>query len=415
MKDTNQPKTAYPSVTDQLEKPSWSEIRAAQAVQRVKIAYYCLNDPLDKRSWSGIPYYLGQTLHKHIGEVDFLGPVKVPWLLEKTMRAVMKFTRYVLRREYLPQYSLLKNKWAARYLKQRMKGKQYNLLIAPAAASELAFLHTDLPVVYFGDATFKAYSNTYKTVFDKVVAFTKWEGNYLEKRSLKKSSLIVLTSRWAAQSAINDYGVPAGKIEVILLGASIDHPPARDIIFQKEANKTLTLLFLAVDWERKGGAIAFAALEHLHKRGIQARLVVCGVIPPPEFFHPCMDVIPFVDKNLTEDYKLFLELFSSAHFMLLPTRADCTPVVNSESSAYGVPVITTDVGGVSDTVEDGVNGYCLPLEAGGEAYATLIAELFADKERYHQLIRSTRDRYERDLNWDAWADQFKKVLERHAL
>ncbi len=58
--------------------------------RRVKIAFYCLNDPLDKRSWSGIPYYLGQTLQRNIGDVDFLGPVKVPWLLEKTMRGIMK-------------------------------------------------------------------------------------------------------------------------------------------------------------------------------------------------------------------------------------------------------------------------------------------------------------------------------------
>lgn len=405
----------FQSIADHPDKQLWSGIQGTSSAQRAKIAFYCLNDPFDKRSWSGIPYYLGQTLQKNVGDVDFLGPVKVPWLLEKIMRGIMKFTRYFLKKEYLPQYSLLKNWYASWYLKQKMKGKKYDFLIAPAASSELAYLDTDLPVIYFGDATFKVYSSTYDTVFDKVVSWSKWEGNFLEKRSLKKSSLIILTSRWAAQSAINDYGVPADKIEIMPFGANIDDAPGRDIIFNKETNKTLTLLFLAVNWERKGGAIAFDALEHLHKMGINARLIVCGVVPPPQFVHPSMEVISFVDKNMPDDYKLFVDLLSSVHFLLLPTRADCTPLVNNESSAYGVPVITTDVGGVADAVEDGVNGYCLPLEAEGEMYASLIASIFADKARYHALIWSSRDRYERELNWDKWAENFQKVFQKHSL
>ena len=413
MENSNQKETAYQHMTSQPANRSWPGTKEIHHTKRAEIAFYCLNDPMDKRSWSGIPYYLGQTLQKHIGDVDFLGPVRVPWLLEKIMRGTMKFTRYVLKKEYLPQYSLLKNLYASWYLKQRMKGKQYDFLLAPAAASELAFLSTDIPVIYFGDATFKAYSSTYDTVFNKVTAFTKWEGNYLEKRSLEKSALIILTSRWAAQSAITDYGIPASKIVVMPFGANIDDAPGRDAIFSKEANKTLTLLFLAVDWERKGGAIALAALEQLHAMGIRAKLVVCGCEPPAETTHPFMEVIPFIDKNLPADYGLFVQLFLSVHFLLLPTRADCTPLVNNESGAYGVPVITTDVGGVADTVENGVNGYCLPLKAGGEVYAKLIAEIFADKDRYHQLVRASRERYEQELNWDTWAEQFQKLLPQH--
>lgn len=382
---------------------------------RKRIAYYCINDPMDKRSWSGIPYYLGQTLQKNIGEVDFLGPVKIPWILEKAMRGMMKFSRNFFKKEYLPQYSLLKNKYASWYLKQRMKGKHYSFLMAPAAASELAFLETDLPIIYFGDATFKAYSGTYDTVFNNVNALSKWEGEWLEKRSLKKSSLVILTSQWAADSAIHDYQTPADKIEVMPFGANIDLVPGREIIFNKEANKTLTILFLAVDWQRKGGAIAFAALEHLHNIGVKAKLIVCGCTPPAEYVHPGLEVIPFIDKNIPEDYDLFVQIFTSVHFLLLPTRADCTPLVNNESNAYGVPAITTDVGGVSDTVENGINGYCLPLEAGGEEYASLIASVFADKVRYHQLVQSSRDKFEQELNWDKWAEHFKKILHRHHL
>jgi len=106
---------------------------------------------------------------------------------------------------------------------------------------------------------------------------------------------------------------------------------------------------------------------------------------------------------------------SSVHFLLLPTRADCSLLVACESNAYGVPAITTDTGGVSFVVRDGVNGYCLPYDAPGQAYAEKIAELFGDKERYHALVQSSRQRFEETLNWDRWAEGFWKMYEEKIL
>ena len=382
---------------------------------RRRIAYYSINDPLDKRSWSGITYYLGQTLQQDIGDVHFLGPVKIPWLLDKTIRALQKLSRFLFRSEWIPKYSLLKNIYAVWVLKSRMRGKKYDLLVAPAAASELGYLNTRLPIVYFGDATYKVYSETYEKEFKNLNPFSRWEGNHLEKRALKKSDLIIFSSWWAARSAIYDYGVPARKVEVIQMGANIDEVPKREVIFKKEENKTLSLLFLSVDWDRKGGSIAFDAMKQLHGQGMPVKLIVCGCIPPPAFVHSCMEVIPFLNKNEANDFKKLVQLLSTVHFLLLPTRADCTPLVNCESNAYGVPAITTDVGGISDGVIDGVNGYCLPLQADGTAYASLIAEIFSDKERYHQMILSSRQRFEEELNWKKFAEHFGQALQKHAI
>ena len=378
-----------------------------------KVAYYCLNDPLDKRSWSGVTYYLGQTLQRNVGEVDFLGPVEIPWLLDKTIRALQKLSRLFFKAEWIPKYSLLKNLYAMQVLKGKMKGRKYDFLMAPAAAPELAYLQTDTPIVYFGDATYKIYSETYHKEFRNVSRFSKWEGEHLEKKALDKSSLAIFTSQWAADSAVEDYGVPVGKTEIILFGANMDLIPPRDIIYKKNENKTLTLLFLAVDWERKGGSIAFSTLKNLCDQGIDTKLFVCGCVPPAEYVHPQMEVIPFINKNDPEQYKLFVEILSSSHFLILPTRADCSLIVANESNSYGVPAITTIVGGVADVVVDGVNGYCLPLQAGGDDFAKLIRKIFTDKVRYAELIESSRNRFEATLNWDKWAEQFKEALQKH--
>lgn len=380
--------------------------------RRRKIAYYTINDPLDKRSWSGITYYLGKTLQERVGDVDFLGPVPIPWLLDKTCRLLQKTSRVLTRSEWIPKYSLLKNVYAAWYLGRKMKGKQYDFIMAPSAAPEVAYLSTQIPIIYFGDATYKIYSETYAKEFANLGVISRWEGNHLENKALHKSALAILTSRWAANSALHDYHVPPDKVEIMLLGANIEQVPSRDIIFKKLENKTLTMLFLAVDWDRKGGQLAYDALLQLHSQGIEAKLLVCGCVPPASCQHPGLEVIPFINKNRPEDYAHFVQLLSSSHFLILPTRADCSLLVAMEANSYGMPAITTRVGGVPDVVLDGVNGYCLPLAAEGAAYADLIARIYADPVRYQQLLASSRKRFEEELSWDKWTELFEAALQK---
>lgn len=377
-------------------------------MKRIKIAFYTVVDPLDKRSWSGIPYYLGKALQKHGCKVDFLGPVPMPAFLDKFFRAIAKLTRLLFDAEYYVKHSLLWGWYAAGVIRKRMKGQTYDCIIAPGAPTELAFLKkTSVPVVYAMDATFNLLSNYYLEDYKKICSLSRWEGNYLERKALQKSALTIYASHWAANSAVSDYNYNRDNIFITPLGANMDFVPSGDIIYKKQENETLTLLYLAVDWERKGGAIAFETSLYLNNvYGIKTKLVVCGCVPPEGFNHPYMEVIPFLNKNIPEDHQQFVNLLSSTHFLILPTRADCSLIVACESNAYGIPVITTDTGGVSDVVKNGVNGYCLSYEAKSSEYARIISEIYSDKPRYNKLISECRMRFEECLNWDVWTKHF---------
>jgi glycosyltransferase involved in cell wall biosynthesis len=370
---------------------------------------------MDKRSWSGIPTYLGQALVRNGAEVDFIGPVRPPRLLDLFLRGVAKMSRLVFRKEYATKYNLLTSWYVRGVYRRRMRGKQYDCILAPANSTGVAYMASNLPMIYMSDTTFRLISNYYKNEFERVSNFSRWEGNLLEKRSLERSAAIIYSSQWAADSAIKDYGIPADRIVVQTLGANMDVVPDKASIFEKEKNNRLTLLYLAVEWERKGGRIAYDALLALKKMGVDVELIVCGVVPPAEFNDPDMTVIPFLNKNKEEDHDRFIGLLSSVHFLILPTRADCSLLVACESNAYGVPAIATDTGGVSYVVRDGENGYCLPFEAPGEDYARKIAELWQDKQRYHALVQSSRRRYEEKLNWDKWIEGFERVYEEKIL
>jgi glycosyltransferase involved in cell wall biosynthesis len=382
----------------------------------MKIAYIALNDPLDKLSWSGTTYYIAKALQKDGNDVEFFGPLRVPPVLNKILRGLAKLNRILFRKEYITKYSLLLSWYCSRQFQKKLKGKSYDCICAPAASAELGFLKTKLPVIYIADTTFELLSNYDYSEFKKLSWFSRIEGNFLEKAALKKSSAIIYSSLWAAESAVNDYHIPIEKVFITPFGANIDKIPDRNVIYKKFENEELTLLFLGVDWKRKGGKIAFDALKFLHySHGIKARLIICGCQPPVQFVHPYMEVIPFLDKNRQQDYEKFVTLLSTSHFLLLPTRGDCSLLAASEANAYGVPAITTDTGGVPEIVKDGINGYCLPYSATADTYAALIAELFINKTRYSELVHTSRMRFEEYLNWNSWSKSFRELYNKSIL
>lgn len=82
------------------------------------------------------------------------------------------------------------------------------------------------------------------------------------------------------------------------------------------------------------------------------------------------------------------------------------PMVLAEANAFGLPVITTQTGGIPSIVREGENGFMLPLSARGSDYAKVIAEVYQDEQRYIELVISSRVAFEQRLNWDAWGIAF---------
>ena len=80
----------------------------------------------------------------------------------------------------------------------------------------------------------------------------------------------------------------------------------------------LQLFFAGVNWEDKGGPIAFETLLELNAKGIDAELVVCGCIPPVA--HPKMKVEGFLNKNKREDFVKLMNHFYTSNFFILPTK-----------------------------------------------------------------------------------------------
>ncbi|MEO1275768.1 MAG: glycosyltransferase family 4 protein, partial [Pseudomonadota bacterium] len=363
-------------------------------------------DARDPRSWSGTPSYRSRALENHWAGVSYIGPVepRILPVLNKLARLQRRWTGINL----LPSQSPLALRAYGRILGRALAEHRPQAVIAPAGSALVAALETDLPVIYSSDATVRVMLGYYGHFSDLSPA-TLARVEALEQRAIDRADLLLYPTAWAAQSAIDDYGADPGKVHILPYGANMRELPGADAALRPRLPGPLRLLFVGVDWVRKGGPIAVAALAALRRGGVEAQMTVVGCIPPPDVSREGLTVIPFLDKNDPGQARHLSRLYGDADLLFVPTRSECYGIVFCEAAAHGVPSISTATGGVPGVILEGVTGHLLPPEADGAAYAELIARVAASPDApdgpLARLARSARADYDARLNWERWAAQ----------
>ena len=370
----------------------------------IKVGFLSRQNYLDKTTFSGSLYYMRTALKARDLQVIDLGKPQKISLWRKFLNRVTRSNNSVEKGS--PRY-LAEYREFASLINKQLSQTPCDVLFAPVAKEEVTYLETNIPIVSLSDATFTLVEKHYQFNLDEQ---RKEVESQQELIAISKSRKLVYSSEWAANSAICDYQAEACKIEIIPFGANLDEPPLAKEVFSKKQTSSCRLLFVGRDWSRKGGDIAFQTLISLCRRGVDAELVTVGSTPPPEIKHDKLTVIPYLNKNVPQQRKQLDQLFLEANFFIFPTRADCSPIVICEANAFGLPVITTDVGGIPTIVKNGRNGYRLPLSATADDYANLIVEIFSNPTNYRNLVRSSREEYDKRLNWNKWAESLHQVI-----
>ena len=381
----------------------------AATTSRLRIAYLTLNDPADRRSWSGTQYYMAQALQRYCGDVKALGPIRPRTMLPR--KILRKAVKAVTGKEYLFTHTTSFAKETARIAEQRLANNCFDLVFVPASSSQVAYLNTNIPVIYLSDTTFSAILNYYPE-FSGLSQTIIQQANIIEQLAIDKASLILYSSSWAAESACKDYHADRSKVHVVPFGANLEFPPDKDRVLNKIPSTVCKLLFVGVDWVKKGGNIAFETLVELERLGVSAELTVVGCTPPKRLRHSNLRVLPFLNKNDADERQQLETLYLQSDLFFLPTRADCSPIVLCEANAFALPAISTRTGGVPEIVRSGENGLLLPHNATGTEYAQVIAELYADKGRLQQMQHRSRQAFDTYLNWDAWGNAVANLLKK---
>jgi glycosyltransferase involved in cell wall biosynthesis len=376
--------------------------------QRLNIALVHAEDARNVRTSSGTLYFSKHSFQRKIGDVVDLTPAPMNLLPYKIATRLIGLTG----KSYCYEQDVALARRYGRYFSGLLARGKYDLIFSACSASSVAFLETDVPIIYYTDITWPLARNYYGC-YTNVTGRTDRGGYELDRLSLEKASIVLLPSHWAAESAVRDHGIDPGKIHVLYLGANLMQPPSRQQVLPRTLGRRIRLLLVGVNWEIKGGQIALDALVRLLEMGIDAELTVVGCNAPEGVSHPRMKVIPFLNKQIPAEREQFERLWYDADFFILPTRYEAAGLVFCEASAYGLPSIGTYTGGIPSLIREGKNGYTVPHDAGGARYAEIIAGLASDPERYSRLCQSSRDEFETRLNWDSWGEGVARAIGEH--
>ena len=375
-------------------------------------------DPDSANSWSGLPYYIKRSIEA--AGVEFIS-ISGEKESGKAWRIIQFLAwRLLARKRFLRFSDSSYLKHLGRQAALRIKESEVEIVFSPSTWA-VAYLETDLPTVFWTDATFAGVLGFYQS-FDNLAPPSIRDGNAADQAALDTCARAIYSSDWAADSAREKYGVEGDKLVVVPFGANFEPLPTREDVMGYIAARPedfCEILLVGVDWERKGAGIAVETLVTLTKRNLKSRLTIVGCEPPKGVIMPeNVEIIPFLNKKTPEGRQRLNEIFARSHFFLMPSRADCTPVVYSEANSFGVPCLTTNVGGIPTIVRNQINGQLFPLTATGHDYADAVIKLISNREDYSSLALRSQNEAQSRLSWmvsgQKVASIFREVIREHA-
>ncbi|WP_431299211.1 glycosyltransferase family 4 protein [Tabrizicola sp. BL-A-41-H6] len=215
--------------------------------------------------------------------------------------------------------------------------------------------------------------------------------------------VVFVRSENIRRSLTNEYRTDPKKVEVVYAGSNLQEGrPINDAAVERDP---FTILFVGLDWERKGGPELLAAFRLLRKKHPEARLVIAGASPDVPADLEGVEVIGEVCNDVLG------QLYRRAGIFCLPTRREPFGIVFLEAMQHGLPVVGTDIGAQRDFIRNGETGFRVPVRD-PDAIASALCKLCDDPnaakemgQRGEQLIR---DRY----NWKSVVEKISVRIRR---
>jgi glycosyltransferase involved in cell wall biosynthesis len=164
---------------------------------------------------------------------------------------------------------------------------------------------------------------------------------------------------------------------------------------------------------RKGQDILAKAIGKLDAATrARCRFRMAGRILDEQFYFELQNAVaefPEVELINALGHSDALRLLNETDVLVLPSRDETMPIAILEAMGLGKAVISTDVGGVSEWVRDGMNGLLVEKE-NPDALAEVLANCGNNPEMVEQLKAAGARTFERHFTLDRFAARFAELL-----
>lgn len=356
---------------------------------------------------------IAKTLINQGFSVDYVSPLpkKYGWIT----RGKWLYYRHFFHQDYYSWAEPIVCWSYANQVSRKLAHLNSDIIISPEGAIPTAYLECQQPIVLWVDTALGALIDFFPYM-SNLCEETQKNILALEKLAFNKCKLLIVTSEWAVDRIVKLYGIDREKIRVIPRGANIEIKPGRTMedvqeLIKSRDNKVCRLIFVGVEWRRKGGDFAVAVAKKLNEVGVPTELIVVGCQPIseeplPSFVKP----LGYINKNQPDGLSQICRLMGESHFLILPTLADTNPHVLAEANAFGVPCLTTKIAGIPTVIKDDINGKTFSVDAKVEDYCNYVVQYWTQYQKYEQLAISSFNEYLTRLNWEVAGIAAKQLI-----
>jgi len=351
---------------------------------RIAIAFQ--GDATDPDSWSGTPAGIWRGLTE-TGFEPVAIDARFPGYARLARRLRMSWAEATANPLFATGAGFVASRAAAR---SRIDG-------AIALGSGFA-LPANVRAVTFDDMTVAQAMRTgdpaYRSLSER--ARRRWRSR--QRAAYARSVACCVASHWAADSLVEEYGVPRERVHVVGFGCKMPFArnPDRDW-------STPRFVFAGFEWERKGGPALLRAFAALRERIPAATLDLVGNHPPVELEgvrgHGPMPL------GSAEAQRRYTAILDRATCLVMPSTYEPFGIAYADAGARGVPSIGTTVGGTADAIGGG--GVLVEPGDDGELLGAMLA---LSEPAVAERLGARANEHAEGLSWDRVTERLVRAL-----
>jgi glycosyltransferase involved in cell wall biosynthesis len=256
---------------------------------------------------------------------------------------------------------------------------------------------------------------------EKFLVSFNWFLRFFEVGMIKRAARVIAVSDFTRRELRNYYNIPENRIHVIHNGVNTQKfkptTDKRKIKTQLGLNPDdLAILSVGRLYARKGLFTLIESIPAIIKHYPNAKFVISGKGQSTEMakLNAHAERLGVKDNIIFTGYypdsKLPL-LYQAADVFAFSTFYEHHPFAVLEALSSGLPVVTTNVGGISETIQNGKNGFMVqPFNSG--AFSEKILHLLDHPVFAAEMSAAARDTIVKGYDWQILVKEAMKVYDK---
>ncbi len=242
--------------------------------------------------------------------------------------------------------------------------------------------------------------------------------NSIERWMIKESDSMVVNSEYMYRELLAVYNADAEKLKIIQNGVDLkkfDNISA-DLSFRQNyaSSNEKIVFFVGRLVNEKGVHVLLKAIPKILSNYNDVKFVIAGK-------GPCLNNLIELSLELNINHKVYftgfvseevlLRLYKCSNIAVFPSTYEPFGIVALEGMVAGIPVVVSDVGGLSEIVNHRVDGMKFFSE-NSNSLADCILELLKDTELSESISSKAIQKVRELYNWDSITDAVLKEYMR---